>query len=137
MLAQWDPFAEIARVHDRLFQPSAASERAHAWRPPVDIHEDEAGIHVQVDVPGVKPEDIKVEVENKILTIRGERALERADDKNGYHRVERYHGVFSRSFALSDEVSADEIQAKYDSGVLRVDLPKRATAKRREIAVNS
>lgn len=136
MLAQWDPFAEFSRVHDRFFSPGSNLERAY-FKPAVDIFEDESGIHVQVDVPGVKAEDIKVDVENKVLTIRGERKLERAKDENGYHRVERQYGSFSRSFALTDEVAAEEIAAKYENGVLRLDLPKRPTARKREIAVKS
>ena len=136
MLAQWDPFADIARVHDRFFGPANA-ERGYQWKPSVDVFEDEAGVHVEVDVPGVKPEDIKIEVEKNVLTVRGERKLEHEDKKEGYHRVERYFGTFSRSFALGDEVSTEDVDAKYDAGVLRINLQKRPAAKRREIAVKA
>lgn len=136
MLAQWDPFADIARVHDRFFGP-ATTERGYAWKPSVDVFEDEGGIHVAVDVPGVKAEDLKIEVENNVLTVRGERKLEHDEKKDGYHRVERYYGSFSRSFALGDDVSSEEVEAKYDSGVLRITLKKRPAARRREIAVKA
>jgi HSP20 family protein len=135
MLAQWDPFADIARVHDRFFGP--ATERNYAWKPSVDVFEDEAGVHVNVDVPGVKAEDIKIDVENNVLTVRGERKLEHDENKNGYHRIERFFGSFSRSFALGDDVSTEDVSAKYENGVLRIDLQKRPAARRREIAVKS
>ena len=135
MLAQWDPFADIARVHDRFFGPVPA-ERG-AWKPSVDVFEDEAGIHLNVDVPGVKTEDLKIEVENNVLTVRGERKLEHEAEKNGYHRVERYFGSFSRSFALGDDVNSEDVDAKYENGVLRLLLQKRPAAKRREIAVKA
>jgi HSP20 family protein len=137
MLAQWDPFADIARVHDRFFGPTTTERSGYQWRPAVDVFEDEAGVHVNVDVPGVKAEDLKIEVEKNVLTVRGERKLEHDDKKEGYHRVERYFGTFSRSFALGDEVSSEDVDAKYENGVLRINLPKRPAAKRREIAVKA
>jgi HSP20 family protein len=137
MLAQWDPFADIARVHDRFFGPATTERTGYQWRPSVDVFEDEAGVHLNVDVPGVKAEDLKIEVEKNVLTVRGERKLEHEDKKEGYHRVERYFGTFSRSFALGDEVSSEDVDAKYENGVLRINLPKRPAAKRREIAVKA
>jgi HSP20 family protein len=104
MLAHWDPFSEMSRLHDRVFGRSAALNGDYAWKPAVDIYEDEKLFHVDVEVPGVKPEDINVNVENNVLTITGERKLEAADQRDGYHRVERFYGSFSRSFALTDKV---------------------------------
>jgi HSP20 family protein len=136
MLGYWDPFTEMSRIQDRFFgRPT--QEREYGFRPAVDIFEDEDGIHVKAELAGVKPEDIKVEVENKVLTISGERKLEHEDKREGYHRVERVYGSFSRSFALSDEVSSDEIEAKHENGVLHIRLPKRPAAKKREISVRS
>ena len=127
MLGYWDPFAEMSRVQDRFFG-RPAQEREYAWKPAVDIFEDDGGIQVKVDVAGVKPEDIKVEVENNVLTISGQRKLDHEEKREGYHRVERFFGSFSRSFALTDEVSADDIEAKYENGVLNLRLPKRPAA---------
>lgn len=135
MLAHWDPFNEISRLHDRYF--GAGYDRDFAFRPAVDIYEDEGGIHVKAELAGVKPEDVKVSVENRILTISGERKFENEDKRDGYHRVERAYGSFSRSFVLPTEVKAEEIDAKMDSGVLTVSLPRRPEAKRREIAVKA
>lgn len=136
MLAYWDPFAEMSRIHDRFFVRNG-SERDSGWKPAVDIYEDQQGIHVKADLAGVKPEDIKVNVENNVLTISGERKLDKSEKREGYHRVERFYGSFSRSFALTDEVDAEDIDAKYDTGVLTVTLKKRPVTKRREIAVKA
>lgn len=136
MLGYWDPFADISRLHDRAFSRNSV-EREFAFKPAVDIFEDNDGIHVQADVAGVKPEDIKVNVENNVLTISGDRKLERDEKREGYHRVERFHGNFTRSFALTNEVDPENIDAKYEHGVLTVTLRKRAAAKRRAIEVKA
>ncbi len=136
MLAYWDPFVEMSRIQDRFFgKPSA--EREYSFRPAVDIFEDAEGVQVKADLAGVKPEDIKVEVENNVLTISGQRVLDKAEQREGYHRVERFHGTFSRSFALTDDVNPEAVEAKYENGVLTVRLAKRPAAKRREIAVKA
>jgi HSP20 family protein len=137
MLTYWDPFAEMSRLQDRFFVRGGTPEREYAWKPAVDIYEDAAGIHVKADLAGVKPEDIKVNVENKVLTISGERKLDTTDKREGYHRVERFYGSFSRSFALADEVNPDDIDAKFEHGVLTVTLKKRPAAQRREIAIKA
>jgi HSP20 family protein len=135
MLAHWDPFSEMSRLHDRVFGRSAALNGDYAWKPAVDIYEDEKLFHVDVEVPGVKPEDINVNVENNVLTITGERKLEAADQRDGYHRVERFYGSFSRSFALTDKVDVESIDARYDAGVLKLSLPKRPEAAKRAITI--
>jgi HSP20 family protein len=134
MLGYWDPFSELSRVQDRFFGRPAL-EREYAFKPAVDIFEDEEGIHVKAELAGLKPEDIKVEVENNVLTISGQRRMENEEKRENYHRVERFYGTFSRSFALSDEVSREEIDAKYENGVLSLRLPKRPAAKKRAIEV--
>ncbi len=137
MLAYWDPFAEMNRLHDRFFARNAVLEREQSFQPAVDIFEDAQGIHVKVDLAGVKPEDINVQVENNMLTISGERKLENKDERDSYHRVERFFGSFSRSFALSDGVDAEHVEAKHDNGVLTVTLHKAAAPKKREIEVKA
>jgi HSP20 family protein len=134
MLAHWDPFTEMSRIQDRMLG-RGWTEREVGFRPAVDIYEDDKGIHVKAELPGLKPEDIKVSVENRVLTISGERKLENEEKKDNYHRVERFYGTFNRSFALPHEVATDEIDAKYDEGVLSVSLPRRPETKPREIAI--
>jgi HSP20 family protein len=134
MLSYWDPFADMSRVQDRFFNRSAL-DRDNPWKPAVDIYEDEQGIHVKADLAGVKPEDIKVNVENNVLTISGERKFQQQDKREGYHRLERFHGTFSRSFALTDEINSEEIDARHENGVLTLTMHKRPTTKNRQIAI--
>lgn len=135
MLSFWDPFAEMSHMQERFMNRSLNGNSS--WKPAVDIYEDESGIHVSADVAGIKPEDIKVNVERNILTISGERRLENEDTREGYHRVERSYGSFTRSFALTDEIDTEKIDARYDNGVLSLRLNKRPAAKRREIEVKA
>ncbi|MDD9939957.1 MAG: Hsp20/alpha crystallin family protein [Myxococcales bacterium] len=133
MLTQWDPFSEISRLQNDFFR---RNRQDAGFRPAVDIYQDDKGIHVRADVAGVSPEDIKVEVENRVLTISGERKLEKTSDEGGYHRVERQYGSFSRSFALAEDVDPESIKADYRNGVLNVLLPKSEVKARKQIAVN-
>jgi HSP20 family protein len=137
MLSYWDPFSEMARIQDRFFTRDGGGDREYSFKPAVDIYEDADGIHLQADLAGVKPEDIKVSVENGVLTVSGERKADRDEKRENYHRVERFRGSFSRSFALSDDVDSENVDAKYDSGVLTVTLRKRPAAKRKEIAIKA
>jgi HSP20 family protein len=108
----------------------------HAWLPPVDIVETAAkDIVVRVDLPDVKREDIKVGFENNVLTVEGER--KRAyDEREQYHRVERGHGPFRRSFTLPTTTDASRISADYKEGVLTITLPRREESRPRQIEVN-
>lgn len=133
MLANWDPFSEITRLQNELFKRREGNDLP--FRPSVDIYEDEQGIHLKADLAGVKKEDVKVEVDNNVLTIRGERKLEKEDKQKGYHRIERAYGGFSRSFTLNGEIVSDDIKADFNDGVLTVLLPKKVVNSKREIPV--
>lgn len=133
-ISRWDPFAEMNRLHDQLFGRVAREE---GFKPAIDIHEDEDAYSVDVEVPGLKPEDIHVDVEKNILTVRGERRLSREDKKDGYRRVERFYGSFTRSFTLPETVDAEAIEAKTADGVLTLKLPKRPAPGARKISVSS
>jgi HSP20 family protein len=106
-----------------------------AWVPPVDIFEEDNAIRIMAEIPGVRPEDVKLTVENNVLTIQGSKqqvAEERADR---VHRYERTYGTFERSFTLPTTVDAGNIKATYENGVLSVTLPKVEKAKPRQIEV--
>ena len=109
------------------------SSRVRSFRPAVDIHEDDAGLHIEMDLAGVSPEDIKIDVEKGVLTISGERQI----NQESYHRVERFSGRFSRSFQLPDDVEMDSIEANHANGVLKLTLPRNAVSRRREIQVKA
>jgi HSP20 family protein len=105
------------------------------WAPAVDIFETEQNLVVKADLPDLKPEELDIQVENNILTIRGERKFEKKVDETNYLRVERSYGSFSRSFSLSNTVNTESIQADYKNGVLTLSIPKREEAKPKQIKV--
>lgn len=141
-LLRFTPSRELLNVHDevnRLFDGAFSllpTVDGASWMPPVDIHENESGFTLRMDVPGIKSEDIRVRVIDDTLTIEGERKLEPADDeKSRTHRMERLAGSFSRSFSLRTPVQASGIRATYKDGVLEVTLPRAEEAMPREIKV--
>jgi HSP20 family protein len=137
-LNRWDPFTEIARLQDEMSRQLIGSERrTGGFVPAVDIFEDKDAIFLKAELPGVKPEEVNVHVENNILTLTGERKLEKSEDREGYHRIERTYGTFTRSFALPNNVSAEGVEADMADGVLTVKVPKKAEAQPKKIAVKS
>jgi len=137
-LNRWDPFTEIARLQDEMSRQLLQSDRRTAgFVPPVDILEDKDAIYVKAELPGVKPEAVQLHVENNILTLTGERKLERDESRDGYHRVERSYGSFTRSFALPNSVASDQVQADMTDGVLTVKIPKKAEVQPKRIEVKA
>ena len=139
MMTRWEPYRDLARLQDemnRLFD-----DRFHdagesvGWTPPCDVYEDEDGVTLRFELAGVDPKDVDIRFENGVLTIKGERKLEKEDTKENYHRVELSYGAFNRSFSLPPTVDADKIAAESKSGVLVVHLPKKAEAKPKSIQV--
>jgi len=106
-----------------------------AWMPAVDVLEENDGIRILAELPGVKPEDVKISVENNVLTIRGTKDQVAEEKMKRVHRYERTYGAFERTFALPATVDAGRIKATYEHGVLSVFLPKMEQAKPREIQV--
>ncbi len=106
-----------------------------SWVPAVDIFEEPQAIRITAEVPGVKPEDVKISLENNVLTIRGTKEQVAAERTERVHRYERTYGAFERSFALPATVDAGAIKATYEHGILIVTLPKVEKAKPREIQV--
>jgi len=141
LLNRWDPFSEIARLQDEMTRHWATGgntdRRAAGFTPPVDIFEDKEAIYLKAELPGVKPDEVNVNVENNILTLSGERKLEKNEDRNGYHRIERVYGNFTRSFALPNNVATDQVEATMNDGVLTVKIPKKSEAQPKRIEVKS
>jgi len=103
--------------------------------PAVDVVENENDIQVKVELPGVSKDDVKITMQDNILTIRGEKKQEKETKNSEYHRVERSYGSFQRSFTLPTNVNHDKIDASYNDGVLKVTLPKAEEAKPKQIEV--
>jgi HSP20 family protein len=140
MLQRWDPIRDFARVQEemaRLFDDRLAGRPGESmgWTPACDIFEDEEGVTLRFDLAGVDPKDVDIRFENGVMTLRGERKLEREEKKEHYHRVEMAYGAFTRSFSLPATIDADKIRAESKNGVLTVQLPKRTEAKPKTIQV--
>jgi HSP20 family protein len=142
-ITRYEPFRDLFRLQDQLFKTfgEAYSSREEsgltgAWTPAVDVYEDNDAITVKVELPEVDSKDVDIQVEANQLTIRGERKLEKSENRDSYHRIERTYGMFSRSFTLPSTVDTEHISAESKDGVLRVVLPKRAETKPRQIKVH-
>jgi HSP20 family protein len=140
MLSRWDPFRDLQRMQDemsRLFDDRLAGRAGESvgWTPGVDIYEDAEGIALRFELAGVEPKDVDIRFENGVLTLRGERKLDREDKRENYHRIELSYGTFTRSFSLPGTIDAEKIKAESKNGVLAVFLPKRPEAKPKSIQV--
>jgi HSP20 family protein len=107
------------------------------WFAPTDVSEDENNLQISMELPGVNPDDVRLSLENNILTIRGEKRQRSEEDNERIHRFERTYGQFERTFALPNTVDPEKIDARYEDGVLLVRIPKAERARPREIRVNS
>jgi HSP20 family protein len=107
-----------------------------SWVPPVDIFEEADAIRIMAEIPGVKPEDVKITHEGNVLTIHGQKQQSAEERTERVHRYERTYGVFERTFSLPATVDANNIKASYDQGVLTVVIPKTAEARPRQIQVD-
>lgn len=138
-IVRWDPFRELTTLQDemnRLLGRFAGEPvERQSWIPSIDVVETKDAIKFKADLAGLKPEDIKLEVEDNVLTISGERRFEEEVEEDKYYRVERRYGSFSRSIALPQGVKADQISANYENGVLEVVVPKGEEAKPKRIDV--
>jgi HSP20 family protein len=138
MLTRWDPFSELHHMQDRLSRSlGGAQDRGSAFAPPVDIYEAEGAITIKAELPGVDANDVNIDVENNVLTIRGTRKFENEDKREGYHRIERSYGSFTRSFMMPNTIESENIEATMQNGVLTLTLPKKAATQPRRINVRS
>jgi HSP20 family protein len=137
-LSPFPEMFELQRSLDRIFGQGLYGQNevaTAAWQPPVDIYEAENEIVIKMELPEVNRDDVQVNLEERTLTIRGERRLEFADRREGYHRVERAYGAFARSFTVPPNIDRDALKATYRDGILRIVLPKAENAKPRQISV--
>ena len=140
ILNRWDPFRDLQRLQDEVSRAFDDRSYGHGgesvgWTPKVDIYEDEEGVALRFELAGVEPKDVDIRFENGVLTLRGERKLDREDRRENYHRVEVSYGTFTRSFSLPGTIDAEKIKAESKNGVLTVHLPKKPEAKPKSIQV--
>lgn len=132
-----DPFDIFGRFGDLLEREPFLSPAARTeWMPAVDIKETESGYTFHMDVPGMKPEDLDVELHEGVLSIRGSRTEEKKEEDKGYVRTERRRGSFSRQFRVPTNAQADALTAEVKDGVLSIEVPKGVEQGARKVAVS-
>lgn len=145
-LTRWDPFREMEDLQKRLtsifgLAPARAANGKEEnmtvaqWLPLVDITEDDNQYLIKAELPEVRKEDVKVTVENGVLTISGERKFEKEEKEKRYHRIERAYGSFTRSFSVPDDADDAKVSADFKDGVLTVRLTKSEKARPKAIEV--
>jgi HSP20 family protein len=129
--------SEMDRVFDDFFglMPARREGSASMWSPSVDISETADSFIVRAELPGMKKDDIELEVENNVLAIRGERKFEKTDEGENYHFMERSYGSFYRSFTLPKNVDSETIGAEYKDGMLIVTIPKKEEVKPKKVEI--
>ena len=134
-IVRWDPFRRMAALQDqinRLFDDSFTATpgtrdqdlAACAWRPLVDIYETGNGVALKAELPGIKKENVSIEVKDNMLIIKGERVSDPNVGEDKYYRRERCFGSFYRSFTLQDAIDPEKIKAKFKDGVLEIEIPR-------------
>ncbi len=142
-LIRWEPARELQTIQQEMnrlfgaFDPREGGDGGtmRRWIPAMDLTEEGDQFVLRADLPGLRDEDVNIEVEDNVLTISGERKAENEDRKEGYYRVERAVGRFSRSLTLPDGVDPDSIEAQFENGVLTVRIPKPEETKPRRVAI--
>jgi HSP20 family protein len=134
------PVFGLRREIDRLFEDTfGRGDGTTSWSPAVDVRESDKEVRIEVELPGIKPEEVELTSENGVLTIRGEKRGERkeGDEQNRYHLVERSYGSFVRSFQLPQGLDESKIEASYNDGILSVHIPKTALPQPRRIQIGA
>lgn len=141
-LTRWNPLAELDQIQRRInrvfLDPAAAMPREEAFAdfaPAIDVQETETDFIVKADLPDVKKDDIKIQMQEGVLSIEGERRKEKEETGKRFHKVEREYGRFIRSFALPTPVDPAAVRAEFKDGVLTVFLPKVPESKPKQIDV--
>lgn len=129
-LGLWD---EFDRMFENFFETRPAAYTGRSLRPAYDVAETETHYELSFDLPGMKQEDINIEVQDRVLSISGERKRE----ENGVRHSERFYGRFERQFTLPDNVNAEAVEANYEHGVLKIALPKLEEVKPRKVQINA
>lgn len=133
---RFDPFREIEELTQRLDRAYSGSQNVSRFSPPVDIHEDEQGLELTLDLPGVSPDALHIEAENNTLTVQAERRYARQEGRTA-HRVERAYGTFTRTFSVPAKYDLTKVEADFDHGSLTLRVPRSEAAQKRTVTVRS
>jgi len=142
-ITRWDPFREVVALQNRmnslfgnLNSETESALTTASFTPAVDVYEDEKKVVLKLEVPGIEEKDLDVSVENHTLTVKGERKFEKEEKEENFHRIERRYGSFYRAFTLPSTVDTENVAAKYEAGVLKLELNKKPEAQPKQIKVN-
>lgn len=145
-LVRWNPWGElfnrrsrVNRIWDDFFDPTtgqANNAMDWSWNPVVDVYETDDQFVIKADLPGIAKEDIDLNVKDRVLTLKGERRLEKDGHTENVHSRERFYGRFERAFRLPNHVDGDKITADYKDGVLKIEIPKPEAIKPKQITVH-
>ena len=142
-ITRWDPFREVVSLQNRLNSifgnlntETEGALTTASFVPAVDVYEDEKKVVLKLEVPGIAEKDLDVSVENNTLTVKGERKFDKEEKEENFHRIERRYGSFYRAFTLPSTVDTESIDAKYDAGVLKLELKKKPEAQPKQIKVS-
>jgi HSP20 family protein len=146
-LIRWEPVRELNTIQNemnRLFNtffdapaPANGPALSRRWIPAMDLVESDDDFVLRADLPGLSEDDVNIELEDNVLTISGERKAEHEERKEGYYRVERASGSFSRSLTLPEGIDPEKVQANFDRGVLEVRIPKPEQRKPRKVSISA
>jgi HSP20 family protein len=134
----FDPFKELQDIERRIgavLNVNRPVPKVEAFTPAVNERVDEKGYYLEIDLPGVKKENIEISVNDGVLTVSGERKLEKKEEKPNYTRIESFFGRFERAFKLPPDADLDNIEAKYEDGVLKIFIPKKQKPEGKRIEV--
>jgi HSP20 family protein len=132
-LGEWPRFGRLERML-RAFDEEGGA-RSRLLSPAVDIHEDDKQYRIRVELPGVSPDDVQLEVSEGVLSLRGEKRVERDEEKERVRYTERYHGSFHRTFRLPDDANPDSVEARFADGVLTIQIGRREVPKPKTVAI--
>jgi len=134
----WNLSNRFNRIFGSRFVPTRTLEanRDFVWRPAVDIYEEENGVALKAELPGIDKKDISIDVKDGVLTLSGERTVENETNEKNYYRRERTYGKFQRLFTLPEGVSAEDITADFKDGVLKVHIPKAEVEEPKKITIH-
>ena len=141
-ITRWDPYRDVIALQNRvnsLFRDMSGGDdpvAAASFVPAVDIYEDAQKVMLKLEVPGIDQKDLDVRVENHTLTVKGERKFEAEEKEQNFHRIERSYGSFFRAFTLPSTVETENVQARYNAGVLKLELKKKPEAQPKQIKID-
>ncbi len=143
-LVKWDPFKDLIFLQERMSRifddalmeyKGSSGLASGAWMPPVDIYETATTITLKAELPGVDIKNVSIDVEQSVITLRGERRFNKNLSEENYHRMERFYGTFQREFSLPQVVDKEAIKASFLDGVLEITVPKVVEAPGRSVKI--